>query len=503
MGDLELGVKYRFLSPTEEDWSPQAAIYPLLEVPTGNAQLGLGTGHTQLFVPIWLQKDIGLWTVYGGGGYFLNPGADNRNHWFSGLVVERKINDRLALGLELFHQTSSQRDMPSTTGYNIDGSYSPFEHLHFLAGRWQWAAERSDDKPLFLLCGTTGDVLMTHRLASNAITSRLLGVAVAMLIGLGAPDHSRAQSQAALEIERTIPLKDVTGRIDHMAIDLGRKRLFVAELGNGAVDVIDLAAGKVIHRIEGLKEPQGVGYAPGADVLAVASAGDGSVRLFRGAELQPAGIITLGDDADNVRLDARTGNFVVGYGSGGLAVIDPVKASVASRVALPAHPEGFRLDAEKRRAFVNVPDARQIAVVDIDAGRQSGSWQMPSFRSNFPMALDPAHGMAAVVFRKPGRLVIFDINAGTPSATVTTCGDADDVFFDTKRRRVYLSCGDGNVDAWQQDGSILRHLNLVKTASGARTSLFVPDLDRLFVAARAGYFGFGSDAAILVMRPSN
>jgi DNA-binding beta-propeller fold protein YncE len=331
----------------------------------------------------------------------------------------------------------------------------------------------------------------------------LAGLIVAPLIGLGGPHHSRAQSQAALEIERTIPLKDVTGRIDHMAVDVRRRRLFVAELGNGTVDVIDLAAGKVVHRIDALKEPQGVGYAPGADVLAVASAGDGSVRLFRGAALEPAGIISLGYDADNVRLDARTGNFVVGYGNGGLAVIDPVKASVASRVALPAHPEGFRLDAEKRRAFINAPDAHQIVVVDMDAGRQGGRWQIPDFRSNFPMALDTAHGMAAVVFRKPSRLVIFDINAGTPSTTVATCGDADDVFFDAKRRRVYVSCGDGNVDAWQQDGSMLRHLNLIKTVSGARTSLFVPDLDRLFVAARAGYFGFGSDAAILVMRPTD
>jgi hypothetical protein len=108
-----------------------------------------------------------------------------------------------------------------------------------------------------------------------------------------------------------------------------------------------------------------------------------------------------------------------------------------------------------------------------------------------------------VVFRDPARLVTFDVNTGQPTSTVITCGDADDVFFDAKRRRVYVSCGDGNVDAWQQDGSAYRHLNSIKTASGARTSLFVPDLDRLFVAARAGFFGLGSDAAILVLRPAD
>jgi DNA-binding beta-propeller fold protein YncE len=192
-------------------------------------------------------------------------------------------------------------------------------------------------------------------------------------------------------LERTIALKGVSGRIDHLAVDLGRKRLFVAELGNGTVDVIDLAAGAVIHRIEGLKEPQGVAYAPGADVLAIASAGDGSVGLFRGAELSPTGSINLGDDADNVRLDTRTGNLVVGYGSGGLAVIDPAKSSLLSRIPLPAHPESFQLDPDKRRAFVNLPGAHQIAVVDMQTNRQTASWQMPKFRANFPMALDARH----------------------------------------------------------------------------------------------------------------
>ena len=312
-----------------------------------------------------------------------------------------------------------------------------------------------------------------------------------------------AEVPAPLVLERTIALKGVTGRIDHLAVDLARKRLFVAELGNGTVDVIDLASGAVIHRIEGLKEPQGLAYAPAADILAVASAGDGSVRLFHGAELSPAGTVDLANDADNIRLDTRTGNLVVGYGSGGLAVIDPTKASVLSRIPLQAHPEGFQLDPETRRAFVNVPDARQVAVVDMDAGRQTASWRMPDLRANFPMALDATHSMVAVVFRNPARLVIFDVTTGIPTGTLMTCGDADDVFFDAKRRRVYVSCGAGNVDAWQQDGSTYRRLSFLKTASGARTSLFVPDLDRLFVAARAGFFGLGSDAAILVLRPAD
>jgi DNA-binding beta-propeller fold protein YncE len=313
-----------------------------------------------------------------------------------------------------------------------------------------------------------------------------------------------ADTAPSLALERTIALKGVSGRIDHLAVDLGRKRLFVAELGNGTVDVVDIAAGRVIRRIEGLKEPQGLAYSPAADVLAVASASDGSVRLFHGSELSPSGTVNLGDDADNVRLDARTGNLTVGYGSGGVAVIDPAKASLVERIPLQAHPEGFQLDAEQRRAYVNVPDAGQIVVIDLNAGRQAAGWLVPDgLRGNFPMALDIEHATAVVVFRKPARLVVFDVNSGKTNGIFTTCGDADDVFFDPRRRRVYVSCGEGNVDVWQQDGPTYRHIGLIRTAPGARTSLFVPDLDRLFVAARAGFFGLGSDAAILVLRPTD
>lgn len=331
-------------------------------------------------------------------------------------------------------------------------------------------------------------------------------IIIAILVGVyWMPSRGASEVRQAdpLVVERVIALKHVTGRIDHLAIDLGRKRLFVAELGNGTVDVIDITAGTVVRRLSGFKEPQGVGYAPAADVLAVASAGDGSVRLFRGAELAPAGSINLGDDADNVRLDPKTGNFVVGYGGGGLAVIDPAKASVVRRISLQAHPEGFQLDPERNRAFVNVPDGRQIAVVDMNAGKQIGKWQMPNFGANFPMALDAAHATAAVAFRSPARLVTFDVNAGKPTNIFTTCGDADDVFFDAKRRRVYVSCGEGHVEVLQQDGNTYRRLALLNTSPGARTSLFVPDLDRLFVAARAGFLGLGSDAAILVLRPGD
>jgi hypothetical protein len=245
--------------------------------------------------------------------------------------------------------------------------------------------------------------------------------------------RAAATTSAPLVPERTIVLRHVSGRIDHMAVDLARKRLFVAELGNGTLDVLDLAAGTVLHRIEGLREPQGVGYSQKADVIAVANAGDGAVRFYRGDDFTPAGVVELGDDADNVRIEPKTGNFVVGYGSGALAVIDPLRKAKLSDARLPAHPEAFQLDPERGLAFVNVPDATQIAVVPFAGGPPVAAWRIPKARENFPMAIEPHRQALATVFRSPPELVVMDANTGAVQARLPACGDADDVFFDSRR----------------------------------------------------------------------
>jgi DNA-binding beta-propeller fold protein YncE len=137
--------------------------------------------------------------------------------------------------------------------------------------------------------------------------------AILLLASLMWPATLLAQtSSAPLALEAKIPLGEVSGRIDHLGIDTKRQRLFVAELGNSSVDVVDLAASKVLHRIAGLSEPPGVAYVPFADNIFVANAGDGSVRVLRGEDLTPIGRIELGDDADNVRVDSARNRVLVG-----------------------------------------------------------------------------------------------------------------------------------------------------------------------------------------------
>ena len=147
LGDVEFGVKYRVLTAEPADWWPQIGIYPLLDVPSGNAERGLGTGRTHAFLPVWIQKDFDKWTTYGGGGYWINPGPGNRSYWFVGWVLQRQVTDSLALGGEIFHQTRFATGGPGslgfplgskdTTGFNLGAIYDFNQNYHLLlsAGR--------------------------------------------------------------------------------------------------------------------------------------------------------------------------------------------------------------------------------------------------------------------------------------------------------------------------------------------------------------------------------
>jgi DNA-binding beta-propeller fold protein YncE len=301
---------------------------------------------------------------------------------------------------------------------------------------------------------------------------------------------------APLQLEGKIPLGTVRGRIDHMAIDLDRHRLFVAELGNDSVGVVDLDARKMVHQLGGLKEPQGVAFLPSSDTLFVANGGDGSVRLFQGPDYAANGRIDLGDDADNVRVDHAANRIVVGYGSGALGVIDAAGRGRIADIRLPAHPESFQLDPGSNRIYVNVPSRRAIAVVDREAGKQTASWPMTTAAANFPMALDEEAGRVLVMFRNPAKLGVFAMQDGGSVAAMDACGDADDLFVDAKRHRVYVSCGQGVIDVF--DAQTYRRMARIPTVPGARTSFFVPEVDRFMLAVRAA----GREpAAIWLYRP--
>jgi DNA-binding beta-propeller fold protein YncE len=322
---------------------------------------------------------------------------------------------------------------------------------------------------------------------------------LALTLSLALPGCGKAQTPPGpppLSIERKYLLEGVTGRIDHLAVDIRRHRIFVAEFEDGNVDVVDLDDGKST-RIAGLKEPQGLAYLADRNELVVASGGDGTVRFFNATSLAPTGVIQLGADADNVRFDPASGQVAVGYGSGAIAFIDSAQRTVVKAISLPAHPEGFDLGPLGTPLFVNLPDARSLAVVDRTTGKLTKRWPT-THRLNFPLALDPAAHTVAVVYRMPAHLVLLDDETGEMRQDLETCGDSDDVFFDPPRRRIYVVCGAGTVDVFQEGHAGIDRIARIPTRQGARTGLFVPELDRLFIAVpSAGKAG----AALLELRP--
>jgi DNA-binding beta-propeller fold protein YncE len=292
-----------------------------------------------------------------------------------------------------------------------------------------------------------------------------------------------AQNAVPLKLKQTIPLPGVEGRIDHFAFDAAGERLFVCALRNNTVEVLDLRKGERVHSIAGLGAPQGIAYSPELDRIFVANDKGGTCKVYDGKSFQVVGELNFKDDADNVRYDEATKKIYVGFGSGGIAVVNAPDGKQVGSIKLSAHPEAFQLEKNGSRIFVNVPNSRHVAVIDRDKGEVIATWKTDLAFGNFPMALDETNHRLFVGCRLPSKLVALNTDSGDVVAKIDISGDSDDVFYDSKRHRIYAICGAGKIDIIEQtDPKTYKALTKVDTASGARTGLFVPERDTLFVA---------------------
>jgi DNA-binding beta-propeller fold protein YncE len=250
------------------------------------------------------------------------------------------------------------------------------------------------------------------------------------------------------------------------------------------VEVIDLAQNQRAATVKGLRKPTGIAFIADLRRVAVASGDDGTCRFFDATSPKLLGTINGLDDADNVRYDAQAKQLYVGYGAGALSVIDAAAMKKVADVKLPAHPESFRLEEHGPRVFVNLPDAGgAIAVVDRQKRAVVATWRPKEAGANFPMWLDEPRRRLLVGCRKPAKLLVLDTDTGRTVASVACIGDADDLFLDSQMKRVYISGGEGAISIIEQlDADHYREAAGVPTAPGARTSLFVPELSRLYLA---------------------
>ena len=306
---------------------------------------------------------------------------------------------------------------------------------------------------------------------------------LALVIVIAVVGNYLAAESGGLQLKQTIPLPGVEGRIDHLDLDAAGERLFVCALGNNTAEVLDLRKGERVHTISDLGAPQGLVYIAELNRLFIANDKGGVCKIYDAKSYQNVGEIDLKDDADNVRYDSATKKIYVGFGRGGIAIVNALDGKQISSIKLSAHPEAFELEKNGKRIFVNVPNSRHVAVIDREKGEVVTTWKTDLAFGNFPMALDEANHRLFVGCRLPSKLVVLNTESGEVAAKIDISGDPDDLFYDSKRHRIYAICGAGKIDIIEQtDPNTYAASAGANTADGARTGLFVPERDTLFVA---------------------
>jgi DNA-binding beta-propeller fold protein YncE len=325
------------------------------------------------------------------------------------------------------------------------------------------------------------------------------------------PALAAARDTPPLKLSARIPLANVDGRMDHMAVDIDGQRIFATAFDNHTLEVIDLRAGKQVATIPNLDEPQGGYYDAAGKRLLVASGGDGTAKIFNGTSLRLMNTAKLGQDADNVRFDARRSHVLVGYGGekflygkpareqgdGAVAILDP-GGKVVARIPTAAHPESFQLEKTGNRVFINVPDKMEIQVADLTNNRTIAHWPATGCSDNFPMQLDEARHRLFVACRSPASLMTLDTDTGKPVANVKLdpAVFSDDIFYDGARGRIYVigravggsderAPSPGFVEVFRQiDANNYQKVASYPTGWGAQTGWFVPEWSKLIIATR-------------------
>jgi DNA-binding beta-propeller fold protein YncE len=325
-------------------------------------------------------------------------------------------------------------------------------------------------------------------------------VAPVLLLSAIVSQVAVAAGPATLQMKHTIPLESGRGRYDHLALDGGHDRLFIANLSNNSLDIVDLKAGKLAKQIPGQRKVQGVAYAAHQDRIFVGNGNDGVVNVFDGRDYKLVGTVPV-PDADNVRYRADTQTIYV-TGEEGLTAMDAKTLKVRATIKLAGPPEGLQIDARRDRLYVNTHNPAQVTVVDLKTHKVVAEYKLKSAESNFPMALDLDGERIFVGCRKKPCVLVLDARTGAEIAAVPIPGDTDDLFFDAKSNRLYATCGEGSIAVVRQRGD--RGFELVEsipTAKLARTGLFDPKSGQLFVVVPRQSDSVGPELRVYGVKP--
>jgi DNA-binding beta-propeller fold protein YncE len=311
----------------------------------------------------------------------------------------------------------------------------------------------------------------------NRNATRILAAGLLLMLGGAAP----AGEPMTLKLVQTIPLKGAPGRLDHLAIDGKHGRLFVANLSNNSLDILDLKAGKLVKQIPDQKKIQGIAYAPDLDRIYVGNGIGGECNIFDGKDYKLLKSLPF-PGADNVRYLPSRQLVYVGHAEKTLSAIDARTYEVKATIKLPGRPEGFQIETKRPLLYMNTVDPTRLVVVDTDKNEVLHSHPLKRADRAYPMALDEANRCIFIGCRKPHSVVVVDSETGKEVASVAIPDDIDDLFYDAKRKRLYASCGAGSLAVIRQkDADHYEMQETIPTLKLARTCFYDPAGDRLYL----------------------
>jgi DNA-binding beta-propeller fold protein YncE len=289
---------------------------------------------------------------------------------------------------------------------------------------------------------------------------------------------------------QSIPLPDVDGRIDHFAIDVKGERAFLAALTKNTIEVVDLKAGRIIKTLPGFAKPQGVRFVPELKRLFVATGFDGALTTLDASTLSVLRTAHVSLGADAIGYDPRTKYLYVGSGgsdankaTGDLTVFSAKDGTQVAALITDAHAGGSVVQTRGEHLYVLVPEKAQVLVLDRRTGAQVAKWTIPDIQRNVALDLDEKGHRLFLGVRTPASVVVLDSRSGAVVASIPTVGTLDGVSYDQATRRLYTTGGEGFIDVTQQmDADHYERIARIESGLNARTSAFVPEWHRLYVA---------------------
>lgn len=300
-----------------------------------------------------------------------------------------------------------------------------------------------------------------------------------------------AQQDLPLKLIKTTPLPGFVGDLDHFGIDRRGNRLFLAAEEHKTVEVFDLRTGERLHSIEGFGQPLMMVYLPESNHLIVTDGGDNAVHLVDCKKYRIIKTIKLGEGVDHAAFNPVDKNYYVesGGGSGApthvLSIIDTKSFKhIGDVTGLPGNSnEGMVIDAAGKKLYLNLTGTDEVGVIDLDRRRLLARWPLPDAHVAHAILLDEVDHRLFTATRQPSRFIVFNTDTGKVVTSLPCVGVNSDMSFDVARKRIYVTGSETASVFEQRDADHYEHIAEVPTAYRAKSSIFVPDLKRLYVAA--------------------